>query len=261
MNKIKEFMHKHPVIYTIIIMAIVIILTALIMYIVNNINNKEEVQDKNVNKINQPETPIQKQEEKKIDNTNSGGVEENQIDNTNSNSAQKNQTGTITNNYNQEQTVTKDEEIINYFTEQNNIVSNSDENNVTTREKIKNEFTNIYNFLFNGGTIKGTTFKELRTETKLKVLEKSIELDYKINQKFPNYKDNIKEKCQNLKAKCISKYLEITDDICTNNESLCTSARENFNTMKNSFSITIDFIKESTKKGTNKIKEWWNKNS
>jgi len=245
MNKIKEFMHKHPVIYTIIIMAIVIILTALIIYIINNINSsKEEVQDKNVNKINKPETSIQTPEEEKIDNNNSSSVEQEQID-------------TNDNNYNQEQTVNKDEEIINYFTEQDQIISNSDENNVTTREKIKNEFTNIYNFLFKGGTIKGTTFKELRTETKLKVLEKSIEIDYKINQKFPNYKDNIKGKYQDLKAKCVSKYLEITDDICTKNESLCTSAKENFNTMKNSFSITIDFIKESTKNGTNKIKEWW----
>jgi len=53
------------------------------------------------------------------------------------------------------------------------------------------------------------TFKELRTETKLKVLEKSIELDYKIDQKFPNYKDNIKDKYHDLKEKAVSTYLNM----------------------------------------------------
>ena len=90
----------------------------------------------------------------------------------------------------------------------------------------------------------------------IKVLEKSIELDYKIDQKFPNYKDNIKDKYHDLKEKAVSTYLNMTEDICTNNESLCTTAKENFNTMKNSFAITYDYIKEKAKSGSEKLKEW-----
>lgn len=48
----------------------------------------------------------------------------------------------------------------------------------------------------------------------------------------------------------------MTEDICTNNESLCTTAKENFNTMKNSFAITYDYIKEKAKSGSEKLKEW-----
>ena len=46
----------------------------------------------------------------------------------------------------------------------------------------------------------------------------------------------------------------MTEDICTNNESLCTTAKENFNTMKNSFAITYDYIKEKAKSGSEKLK-------
>ena len=36
----------------------------------------------------------------------------------------------------------------------------------------------------------------------------------------------------------------------------CHTAKENFNTMKNSFAITYDYIKEKAKSGSEKLKEW-----
>lgn len=261
MKKLKEFYNKYPVLSTLIIITIIICLTALLIALINNIgdndqkvasktkSNKENVIEEKDNDDKQTQN-----EEIYTKPNNSDEISTSQNDNYN-NSSNNNKTEVEVTQ--PESSSNKDEAVLNYFNEQNTLIANSDETNVTTREKIKTGFQTIYNFLFHGGTIKNTTFKELRTETKLKILEKSLEIDYKIDQKFPNYKENIKTKCHDLKSKAVSKYLQITDDICTKNDSFCQSAKENFNTMKNSFSLTVDFIKEATKKGSNKIKEWW----
>lgn len=251
MKKLKEFYNKSPLLSTLIIITTIICLTALLIALINNIGDS-----------NQKAAPKATSIKENITKENDSSTQDNE-NNTKEPSASE-EINTSQNNNNSEDEVTKpessnskDEDVLNYFNEQSNLIENSNETNVTTREKIKTGFQTIYNFLFNGGTIKDTTFKELRTETKLKILEKSLEIDYKIDQKFPNYKENIKAKCHDLKSKAVSKYLQITDDICTKNDSFCQSAKENFNTMKNSFSLTVDFIKEAAQKGGNKIKEWW----
>lgn len=63
-------------------------------------------------------------------------------------------------------------QFINYLNEQTESINNGAESDVSLRNKIKTSFANICNFIFNGSTIKGITFKELRTETKLKVFRK-----------------------------------------------------------------------------------------
>ena len=275
MEKIKETLKKHPALYAVIGIIIGVIVTTLIIIILNTLDYKE----KNSSNSKNPEVETKTNKKASIeDDKDQSPLEENtNITTPETNDSIKN---------NNEVSTNKDETIINYLNEQTESINNGAESDVSLRDKIKTSFANIYNFIFNGSTIKGITFKELRTETKLKerisyvarpdsittsegdflathvaikklkVLEKSIELDYKIDQKFPNYKDNIKDKYHDLKEKAVSTYLNMTEDICTNNESLCTTAKENFNTMKNSFAITYDYIKEKAKSGSEKLKEW-----
>ena len=244
MEKIKETLKKHPALYAVIGIIIGVIVTILIIIILNTLDYKE----KNSPNSKNPEVETKTNKKASIeDDKDQSSLEEN----TNITTPETNDS-----TKNNEVSTNKDETIINYLNEQTESINNGAESDVSLREKIKTSFANIYNFIFNGSTIKGITFKELRTETKLKVLEKSIELDYKIDQKFPNYKDNIKDKYHDLKEKAINTYLNMTEDICTNNESLCTTAKENFNTMKNSFAITYDYIKEKAKSGSEKLKEW-----
>ena len=245
MEKIKETLKKHPALYAVIGIIIGVIVTTLIIIILNTLDYKE----KNSSNSKNPEVETKTNKKASIeDDKDQSPLEENtNITTPETNDSIKN---------NNEVSTNKDETIINYLNEQTESINNGAESDVSLRDKIKTSFANIYNFIFNGSTIKGITFKELRTETKLKVLEKSIELDYKIDQKFPNYKDNIKDKYHDLKEKAVSTYLNMTEDICTNNESLCTTAKEKFNTMKNSFAITYDYIKEKAKSGSEKLKEW-----
>ena len=55
----------------------------------------------------------------------------------------------------------------------------------------------------------------------------------------------------------ITKYLETTNKICSSNQELCNTAREDFKTMKNSFKFTWSIIKNLAKSSTSALKEWY----
>lgn len=153
--------------------------------------------------------------------------------------------------------VKDEEDIIEYFNEQERYITSTSEDKDTICKKIKNNINTIYNFLFNDGVIYGKTFSELSSSAKLKVLSITLSIDQKIDSYFPNYKDKIKEDANNLKSKIVVKYLEITNKICTNHEDICNVAREDFKTMKNSFKISFSMIKDFVKAGSSAIKEWY----
>lgn len=149
-----------------------------------------------------------------------------------------------------------EEDVIGYFYEQERYATGNEQDS-TIREKLKNGVTTIYQFLFQGGTIHGKTFSELSSSAKLKVLKIALSIDQKIDTYFPNYKDRIKEGASNLKSKIVVTYLETTNKICTNHEDICTQAREDFKTMKNSFKISFSLISGLVKEGGTAIKEWY----
>ena len=61
----------------------------------------------------------------------------------------------------------------------------------------------------------------------------------------------------NLKVNLTKLYLDITTSICENEYELCESARDGFSDLKDSFSLTWDFIVSSASEGMNKLKEWY----
>lgn len=147
-------------------------------------------------------------------------------------------------------------DVIAYFSEQERYASGS-EQDASIRERLKSGVNTIYQFLFHGGTIRGKTFRELSSSAKLQVLKLALSIDSKIDSYFPNYKQSIKQGASNLKAKIVITYLETTNKICSNYENVCSQAREDFKTMKNSFKISFSLIAGLAKEGGAAIKEWY----
>ncbi len=126
-------------------------------------------------------------------------------------------------------------------------------------EKEKNEnklekgFNDINDFIFNGKMINGVTFNELKDEIKLEIMKIALSINEKINEEIPKYKEKIKD----IKSKMVDLYIGTTDEICKRNEELCLNAKKDFQSLKDNFGITFDYIKEYSKKGFEKVKDWY----
>lgn len=167
--------------------------------------------------------------------------EESNNNNTNSNSNNK---------------VGSEEEIINYFKNLDNELNTSKNSNSIT-SSIKNGFVTIVDFLFYNEPIKGKTFSELSSSAKLSILKLAVSIDQKVDSYFPGYKETLSDKYNNVKSKVVSKYLDITADICSKNESTCAAAKEGLSDLKKNFSITWSFIKDIAGTGASKLKSWY----
>lgn len=176
--------------------------------------------------------------------------------NTNTNSSIEN-VNSIDSNF------TSQESIVSYWESRSSTLDNyQNEEDETFRKKAKQTFIDIVDFLFYDSTIKGYTFKELTTEAKLKIIEIACKIDYKIDKYFPNYKESIKDKYENLKGKAALLYLETTAKLCENvGSSACAEARRNFSSMKENFGFTWNIIKSATSSSYNSLKtilnEWY----
>lgn len=119
-------------------------------------------------------------------------------------------------------TIATDEEVVEYIEDVTNEVETlTEEESLSekTKQSLKKAFITLTDFIFYDGTIKGTTFKELSYEAQTKILELYEKLDTKIENVFPNYKEDIKdtstktyskakEKAKELKEKIKSIYIE-----------------------------------------------------
>lgn len=99
-------------------------------------------------------------------------------------------------------------EMINYF---DNTLKEID--NIKLKEQAKEKFVELVDFIFYDGSIKGHTFKELSNTTKAKIIKIFINIDNKIETKYPNYKETIKDTSNkaynNIKTKIKELYLNI----------------------------------------------------
>lgn len=149
-----------------------------------------------------------------------------------------------------------DAEVLSFLNETNNNLDNS-----TLQEKAKENFIIIVDFLFYNGEIKGYTFDELTTKAKLSVIKIALTIDNKIDSYFPDYKEKISEKTNRIytsvKELAVTKYLDITTSICNKDPETCEQAKQDFQDMKKSFSITWDLIKNIASVGKENIKTWY----
>ena len=150
-----------------------------------------------------------------------------------------------------------DTEILGYF---NDLDASVD--NISTKSKAKEKFVEVADFVFYEGTIKGHTFSDLKDSTKLKVTEILENIDKKLETKFPDYKDDIKETSKktytNIKEKLTAWYLDMSVKACDDEkQEICDQAKEDFQNMKASYGYTWGKIKEIFKYGKTSLKDWY----
>lgn len=153
------------------------------------------------------------------------------------------------------QAIVTDDEIIKGF--EASYMSIDGNKDASISENIKTKFIEIVDFIFYGTEIKGRTFASLSESAKSKVLYYALLMDQSIDNKWPDYKDNISSKYQDTKAKLLAKYLDVSADICgkNDNERYCEYVKSDFKVLKYSLNLTWDTIKKAFKFGYDKTTE------
>lgn len=153
-----------------------------------------------------------------------------------------------------------DTEIVSYFSSEYDTVSTYS-NDQSFKEKAKNKFITFVDFIFYDGEIKGKKFNELTAASKAKVIYYTLLLDAKIDSKWPDYKKNIGNKYNDIKARLVAKYMEITTSICENNQDNCANVKNDFAILKKSIGLTWDVVKKAFSyaynNGKDKLVKWY----
>ena len=146
-------------------------------------------------------------------------------------------------------------------------VSKNDE---TLKDKIINLGVDIVDFIFYGKEINGIKFSELTEETKNKIKEIAIKIDNKIMEKYPNYKEEIKENSSDIYQELSSKMNEIANDVDNYlsdsiGEDKYNEIKENVNNTSNEVIDVVkdisDVVVEKTKETWKSLKDWYEKNT
>lgn len=120
------------------------------------------------------------------------------------------------------------------------------------KEKIIDNFIKIVDFIYFDGEIGDVKFDELKDSTKEEVYEVLSILDKKIENKFPNYKDNLEEKYDKVKDKIVSKISDINKKLEEN---------ENYSEVKDKVIDGVNEFKDITKKeydtAKKYVKKWY----
>jgi len=216
-------------------------------------SNKTEEKNKNEELKNEEKVDSNTQDNISIEDTNANN-QDTIIDNSTTTSDVNSNNTNSSNN-----SVSSEDELIAYFqNESNQMDTYNDQDNATFREKAKTTFINIIDFIFYDKEIKGYTFDELTNSAKLKVIKIALTIDNKIEKYFPNYKTIIKDKYSDIKGKLAVKYLEFTSSLCEQvGEDTCNQAKQDFNSMKESFGFTWSLIKELATNGKETIKNYY----
>jgi len=217
--------------------------------------NKNESNVLKENDIQQTDNSVEKieNEEKKVSES---ITNKNNNQSSSNKSPEKEPSTEVTNSIDVVEKESADDVVISFLNDTNNNLED-----INLRDKAKENFILIVDFLFYNGKIKGYTFDELTTKAKLSVIKLALTIDNKIDSYFPDYKEKISEKTNKLytsvKELAITKYLEITTSICIKDPETCEQAKQDFQDMKKSFSITWNFIKNIASTSKENIKTWY----
>ena len=155
------------------------------------------------------------------------------------------------------ESIHSEEDLVNYFEN----IGNEVEVSSSFKEKFKEYFINIIDFIFYDKEINGYTFDGLSGTAKAKIISIALKIDNKIEQYIPNYKESISgtgsKIYTSVKDKLIVLYMDISTDICDNNEDDCKKVKEIFSEVKDVCKIGWEFIKNLFKGGFSKVKDWY----
>ena len=148
-------------------------------------------------------------------------------------------------------------EVIDYF----EFIENNIENSDGFKEKFKDYFISIIDFIFYDTEINGYTFSELSDSAKVYVISVALKIDSKIEEYIPNYKEYISTTSGNLyvniKEKLVTLYMDISSDICNNNDDDCIKVKKIFSEIKDNCKIGWDFVKGLLSGRITKLKKWY----
>ena len=194
-------------------------------------------------------------QENSNNNSNKAPASNNEVVN-NSNNNQESSSNNTQNQNASKETIENEDSLVAYFESESNLITTSNQEDSSLRLKAKTLFTNMIDFIFYGKEIKGYTFSGLTNAAKLKIIKLALTVDHKIDEYFPDYKEVIKDKYTSMKGKLALKYLEFSASLCNSvGSDTCNQAKEDFNTMKNSFGFTWQLVKELASTGSSKVKE------
>lgn len=179
----------------------------------------------------------------------------------------ENQNLIVKENTSEEQVIVSETEFTSYIEEINQdveTITEKEELSSLDKQTLTNTFITLTDFIFYDGEIKGTTFNELTTSAKEKVIELYEKIDAKIESVYPGYKEKIKETSIKTYSNIKDKLIEVKDNIATNYKNEIGQENyddqlETFNeskeTMKESFEPVIDVIVEESKELYNTAKD------
>ncbi len=145
---------------------------------------------------------------------------------------------------------------VNYLENVNNEVDKVNDENI-----LKNTFITLTDFIFYDREIKNTKFKDLTSSVKEKVLNIYEEIDSKIENKFPGYKENIKSNSLRTYNNIKDKLDDLRNNILNNyknsvGEDEFNDTIDSFNEGKESMNDTINTYKPYVEDGKAKAKEY-----
>lgn len=148
-------------------------------------------------------------------------------------------------------------DVVNYFEGINDEISDSE----SFKDKFKEYFVIIVDFIFYDKDIKGYTFKELSNTAKIKVISFALKIDAKLEEYLPNYKENISSVSgniyNNIKEKLVYLYMDISTNICKDNEEECNNVKIIWDDIKDVCGIGWEFIKNIALDSIEKLKDWY----
>lgn len=142
------------------------------------------------------------------------------------------------------------------------------ESNKDCLEYAKNTFVTLVDFIFLGAEIDNIKFEDLSEEEKQEVLYTCYVIDSKLEEKFPNYKQNISDtktnflnKASELIQKGKDNIKEFTEETFSDEfiESVNQAKKDLKDVASNSWEFLKSFGIDSYEKGKQYIKEWLDK--
>ena len=173
----------------------------------------------------------------------------------------------------EEEVISSDEEFVTYINNvEQQVTTITEQEEVTAEDQkvLENTFITLTDFIFYGGEINGVTFDELTDSAKEKVLDLYDKIDTKIESAFPNYKENIASKSQDVYANLKKEITELKDKIKDKYideygqekyDNLEQSYNESKETLKDSAQSTYETLKDVStefyEKTKNKAENWY----
>ena len=157
---------------------------------------------------------------------------------------------------------TNDEIILEYFESSERKIEQilNDGNKEKAKQEISEIVVMLVDFLFYNGQIKGITLHEISAESKQQILDITINIDKKIENKLPNYKEEISEKSKSalnwLKEKGQISVDKIDEFFYENIENY-DKVKEEFTEVVENTKGDYEEVKDITVEGFSKIKSYY----